>query len=207
MPVASQTITIQKGVAETVTIQLRPAENVAGWTLEFRAKGAATNPDTRTAAFLAGDVADDDDEIVVNTAKGFPVTGPYKVRIDDEVLQVTTGVDYYTESKVNLTWTVERGVWGTTAADHLKRARVSLFEVPQMLLDNGDNGGVTVEDEATGTIRLSFAALMTVERAAGTYWWNLRRIDSGFERTLAEGSIYLVPSTNSAFTEPPIHNL
>jgi hypothetical protein len=199
-------VSIKKAVADNVTIQMRPAENIDGWNLSFRAKAAPVNPDLKTATWLAEDVADDDDTILVNSTVGFPLEGPFKIRIDNEVLQVTDGVGYFRNAGLDLEWSVERGVWGTTAADHVARARVALFSTPQMLLDNGDHGGVTVEDADTGVIRLDFAASFTAERPVGTYFWNLMRTDSGYERIIAEGVLYLLPSATSAFDEPPLHN-
>jgi hypothetical protein len=200
------TISITKGVQESVSVQLTPSESVAGWSVAFRAKSSAVNPDTTTATILARDLAADATTILVNSTKNFPLDGPFKVRIDNEVLQVTDGVGWYTNGGLNLNWAVERGMWGTTAAAHAFKARVSLFTTPQMLLDTSDHGGVTVEDEDTGLFLLSFDSTFTGERPIGTYWWTLNRTDPGLERVLAAGLLYLLPNPTSAFTEPPLHN-
>ncbi len=202
----SQVFSIKKAIRETITIVMKPAESIDGWSLAFRAKSAAINPDTKTETWLATDVADDDDEILVNSTRGFPLYGPFKIRIDNEVMQVTDGVGYYSNAALDLEWSVERGIWGTTAAAHTKRARVTLFHTPQMLLDNGTHGGVTVEDADTGVIELVFDASMTAERPVGTYFWNLIRTDAGSERVIADGTLYLLPSATSAFDEPPLHD-
>lgn len=201
-----QILSIRKGIRETITLALRPAESIDGWQLSFRGKANAKNPDTTTATWLARDVADDDDEILVNSTVGFPLNGPFKIRIDNEVLQVTDGVGYYRDAGLDLEWSVERGVWGTTPADHSMRARVSLFTTPQLLLDNGDHGGVTVLDADQGVVQLVFDASFTAERPVGTYFWNLFRTDEGEERVVADGVLYLMPSATSAFDEPPLHN-
>ena len=201
-----QILSVKKAVRETVTIVMRPAESIDGWSIAFRAKSAAVNPDTKTATWLAREVSADDDEILVNSTVGFPLDGPFKVRIDNEVLQVTDGVGYFRDAGLDLEWSVERGVWGTTPATHSRRARVSIFTTPQMLLDNSTHGGVTVEDADTGVIELVFDAAMTAERPVGTYFWNLSRTDVGAERVIAEGVLYLLPSATSAFDEPPFHD-
>ena len=75
----------------------------------------AVNPRTtsRTSATTAGQTT-----ITVASAAGFPTTGAYYVRIDNEVLQVTGG-------QGTTTWTVARGQLGTTAASHLTGAVVT----------------------------------------------------------------------------------
>jgi hypothetical protein len=200
-------ISIKKGVRETVTIEMRPPENIDGWLLEFRAKSNATNPNTKLETYLSEDIDADDDTIIVSTARDWPLYGPFKVRIDDEVMQVTTGVGYWSNGTINQEWVVERGVWGTPAVAHTKRARITLFQTPQMLLDNGTHGGVSVEDADVGIIELVFDASLTAERPVGAYFWNLKRTDAGAERVIAEGVMYLLPTATSAFDEPPLHNL
>jgi FtsP/CotA-like multicopper oxidase with cupredoxin domain len=54
----------------------------------------------------------------VSSATGFPATGSYYVRIDNEVLQVTGG-------QGTATWTVSRGQLGTAAAPHANGATVT----------------------------------------------------------------------------------
>jgi hypothetical protein len=56
--------------------------------------------------------------ITVASAAGFPTTGSYYVRIDNEVMQVTGG-------QGTTTWTVARGQLGTVAASHLSGATIS----------------------------------------------------------------------------------
>src|SRR6476619_1248006 len=56
--------------------------------------------------------------ITVASAAGFPTTGSYYVRIDNEVMQVTAG-------QGTTTWAVARGQLGTVAASHLSGAVVA----------------------------------------------------------------------------------
>lgn len=59
---------------------------------------------------LNGGIDDDDVTLVVNSATPFPTTGNFRIKIDTELLLVT-GVS-------GTTWTVTRGIEGTTAASH-----------------------------------------------------------------------------------------
>ncbi|MGW3602750.1 multicopper oxidase domain-containing protein [Micromonospora sp. NPDC005161] len=56
--------------------------------------------------------------ITVSSAAGFPASGTYHVRIDNEVLLVTGG-------QGTTTWTVARGQLGTVAASHLSGATIT----------------------------------------------------------------------------------
>jgi hypothetical protein len=64
--------------------------------------------------------------MTVAAATGFPASGTYRIRIDDEDLTVTAGAG-------STTWTVTRGVNGTTAAAHSASASV--------YWDNSDTSG------------------------------------------------------------------
>ncbi|HET6989017.1 MAG TPA: multicopper oxidase domain-containing protein [Kribbella sp.] len=68
---------------------------------------------TRPTATTVGQTS-----ITVASAAGFPTTGQYYVRIDNEILLVTGG-------QGTTTWTVSRGQLGTVAAAHLSGAAVS----------------------------------------------------------------------------------
>jgi hypothetical protein len=206
MPLMPRVYTIGKGLDETVTIPVSPPQSIDGWTLEFRAKATAVNPDSTTSTVLYEDIDDETTAVTVARAVGFPYEGEFKIRIDNEVMQVTTGPALYADGRLNVQWVVERGVHGTTAAEHTARARVTLFSQPQMLLDNGDNGGVTVEDADVGVVSLRFDAAMTAERPAGTYFWTLRRTNAGFSQLVANGVLYLTPSPLSGLLEPPVHS-
>ena len=56
--------------------------------------------------------------ITVASATGFPASGSYYIRIDNEVMQVTAG-------QGTTTWTVSRGLLGTGAATHANGATIS----------------------------------------------------------------------------------
>jgi hypothetical protein len=75
----------------------------------------AVNPrtTTRTSATTAGQTS-----VTVASAAGFPTSGAYYIRIDNEVLQVTGG-------QGTTTWTVARGQLGTAAATHAINAVVT----------------------------------------------------------------------------------
>jgi FtsP/CotA-like multicopper oxidase with cupredoxin domain len=68
---------------------------------------------TRPTATTVGQTA-----ITVASAAGFPTAGPFYVRIDGEILQVTAG-------QGTTTWTVSRGQLGTAAASHATGAVVT----------------------------------------------------------------------------------
>jgi Tfp pilus assembly protein PilX len=55
--------------------------------------------------------------MTIASATGFPASGTYRVRVDDEDLNVTAG-------QGGTTWTITRGVNGTTAATHAANAPV-----------------------------------------------------------------------------------
>jgi FtsP/CotA-like multicopper oxidase with cupredoxin domain len=68
---------------------------------------------TRPTATTAGQTS-----ITVASATGFPSSGSYYIRIDNEVLQVTGG-------QGTTTWTVARGQLGTAAATHASGATIT----------------------------------------------------------------------------------
>lgn len=57
--------------------------------------------------------------IVVTSALGFPNPGPFRILIDNELMQVTGGYN-------TTTWTVARGIEGTIGATHSNLATVTL---------------------------------------------------------------------------------
>lgn len=65
----------------------------------------------RAATVLAAAVSASDDTITVDSASGFPFTPTYDIVIGEETLTVT-------QIAGGTTWTVRRGVNGTTPADH-----------------------------------------------------------------------------------------
>jgi hypothetical protein len=83
--------------------------------------------------------------IGITSASGFPPNPPFKIRIDDEVMNVT--------AMAATTWTVTRGVDGTTAAPHILSAsvllaiRTSLTSCPRLRLAAEAPGEITVRVE------------------------------------------------------------
>ena len=86
---------------------------------------------------LNGAIDDTTTTINVDTFAGFPGSVPYTIQIDDERLRVTAGHS-------TLTWTVTRGVDGTTAAAHADDAEV--VEVPHgtftLIFDGEETGNL-----------------------------------------------------------------
>jgi len=66
---------------------------------------------------LAAAIAAADTTITVSSAAGFPSQPQFRIRIDNELLLVT--------AVSGTTWTVQRGVEGTTAAAHASGATVT----------------------------------------------------------------------------------
>ena len=64
------------------------------------------------SATLAAAINASQTTITVSSASGFPTSGSYRIRIDDEEMTVTGG-------QGTTTWTVTRGVNGTTAGSHV----------------------------------------------------------------------------------------
>lgn len=199
-----QSIYVYHGEDATLTFRMRPTVSVSGWTLEFRAKSYATNPVSVTTR-LFEEISAVVTELTVEDAQDFPQSGEFKIRIDNEIMQVTTGPGYDTNATVNKEWIVERAVHGTTAATHEAKAKISLFTTPQLLLNNGSNGGVSITDAGAGLIAVTFDASFTSERPTGTYTWELRRTNSGSTYPIAHGLLYLLPSLLSALDGVPPH--
>jgi Concanavalin A-like lectin/glucanases superfamily len=108
---------------QTIRIHLAP-ENLpaAGqirWTLIASGSGRAHLQQYEEAT-LAAAVNAAATTITVASPVGFPGAAPFKIRIESEVLRVTTVVAN--------TWTVVRGVDGTTAAVHAVNAQVTLSD-------------------------------------------------------------------------------
>ena len=100
------------------------ATAIVGGTLKSGAVGALTaddaayyqvNPKTTTRPSATNLTQT---SITVASAAGFPASGNYYIRIDNEVMQVTGG-------QGTTTWTVARHQLGTTAATHLSGATVT----------------------------------------------------------------------------------
>ena len=78
--------------------------------------------------------------MVVISATLFPTVAQYRIRIDDELLLVTGGAG-------TTTWTVVRGIEGTTAAAHLSDSQVcqvlTAGALEQLKLDTFPVGSIT----------------------------------------------------------------
>jgi hypothetical protein len=98
--------------------------------------------------------------ITVASAAGFPATGAFYVRIDNEVLQVTAG-------QGTTTWTVSRGQLGSAAATHANAATVSGLATDWYagftgIASGGSNLKVTYKGKnCTGTTGTTCAGLTT----------------------------------------------
>lgn len=73
------------------------------------------------ATALAGAIDDNDVALTVASADGFPSSGSFYVKVDDELMLVTAGAG-------STTWTVTRAQLGTTAAAHLDGAELVELE-------------------------------------------------------------------------------
>lgn len=93
-------------------------------TVALTAEGLAlADAESRTRLFptagLADEVTASQTTIKVDSTEGFPEAAPFRVRIDDELLEVTEIGE--------AGWQVERGAAGSTAADHAADADVELI--------------------------------------------------------------------------------
>jgi FtsP/CotA-like multicopper oxidase with cupredoxin domain len=109
---------------------------------------------TRTSATTAGQTS-----ITVASAAGFPTSGTYYVRIDNEVLAVTGG-------QGTTTWTVTRGQLGTAAATHANGATVTALANDWYAGFSGVPAGatnlkVTYKGENCGSTTLATCAPLT----------------------------------------------
>jgi hypothetical protein len=78
------------------------------------------------ATTLAANLGDEATALTVASADAFPVQGDYRIRIGSELLLVTAG-------QGTTSWTVTRGVDGSTAAEHSSGDAVELLEVHDIL--------------------------------------------------------------------------
>src|SRR5512146_3245166 len=95
---------------------------------------------------------------------GFPTSGQYRIKIDNELLIVTGGLG-------TVNWTVTRGAESTTATAHVAGAAVR-----QQLTAGGLDSLATVyDDEAlTGTGRdFNFGSGLAAEWEAGSAWFTI----------------------------------
>jgi hypothetical protein len=121
------------------TFELTPASSYA----------CRTGPGANTT--LSGAMSASQTTLSVSSATGFP-SATFKIRIDDEVMNVTGGFG-------TTTWTVTRGVSGTTAASHVTSQTVIWDDAntPGMILWNTTTKTLTVR----GTIFIDGSASIT----------------------------------------------
>ncbi|MBX9788582.1 MAG: hypothetical protein K2Y37_06675 [Pirellulales bacterium] len=74
--------------------------------------------DAATVIDQVGGIDDDDTTVDVASATGFPTLAQYRIRIDDEIILVTSGAG-------TTTWTISRGEEGTVAASHSDGAAIT----------------------------------------------------------------------------------
>lgn len=112
---------------------------------------AANVPETT----LAASVTSAGPTITVASASGFPTSGTFTIQVDSEQMTVTAG-------QGTTTWTVTRGVNGTTAAAHSSGASVdptSIKVASAASFPASGSFGIRVDNET-----------MTVTAQAGTTW-------------------------------------
>jgi hypothetical protein len=105
---------------ETVALRLEqtlPAAGEIKWTIIHASAGRAQlQPHEQTG--LTGALSATATTVNVNSAAAFPANPPFKIRIDNETLNVT--------ARAATVWTVTRGVDGSAAASHASGAPVIL---------------------------------------------------------------------------------
>jgi hypothetical protein len=123
-----------------------PATGQIQWTLIGCGAGRARFEPYERAA-VSGAINATTTTITITSASGFPPNLPFKIRIDDEVMNVI--------AIAATTWTVTRGVDGTTAAPHAPGAlvilalRTPLTSRPRLRLAADAPGEITVRVEYT----------------------------------------------------------
>lgn len=156
-----------------------PGGGLIKWTLIPCGAGRARfEPYEQTA--LSGAVIAAATTITVTSASGFPPSPPFKIRIDDEVMNVT--------AMAATTWTVTRGIDETTPAPHALNAavilavRTPLTARPRLRLAADAPGEIALRVEFTfqrqtvagaRTIRIGIASLNNNETIAASGAMNL----------------------------------
>jgi len=149
----------------TVAPPLELSESPAGFVLGSKIIGPSTGKITSIGAWgitqLASAISSTSaTTISVDSGSDFPADYTYHVRIDDEILKVTAG--FGTSS-----WTVERGVMGTTAATHLIDSNVVQLGRVYGWTEDRESAGGGWETKVGGLVAL---------QNSGSAWernWNL----------------------------------
>ena len=79
----------------------------------------------RESTTLNGAIDNAVTELVVSSAAGLPTSGSFRIRIEEELLEVTAG-------QGTTTWTVTRGADGTTPASHADGKTLELMVVHEI---------------------------------------------------------------------------
>ena len=152
-------------------------------------------------AVLAGAINAATTTIIITSASGFSPSPPFKVRIDDEILNVT--------AVAATTWTVTRGVDGTTAAPHALNAlvilalRTPLTVRPRLRLAADAPGEITMRVEytfrrrvfsGTRTLQISIDALADQATIAADGDMKISEAEAVGSLGEAVNPIYLVTS-------------
>lgn len=110
---------INQGLRGEVT-----AEIILPYQAGVNEKMRVLTPREDTTAAAA--INDSQTSITVASAAGFPTGQDYRIRIDDELMEITAGHG-------TATWTVTRGVDGTTAAPHSSGAKIERMGIYNIL--------------------------------------------------------------------------
>jgi YD repeat-containing protein len=126
---------------------------------------------------LGAAIGTSDTSLTVASANGFPPTGSFNIQIDSEIMTVTAGAG-------TNTWTVTRGVYGTTPAAHAQNAAVQLVTTTKLNAALGaTDTSLTVASAAgfptTGPFNVQVGGeQMTVTAVAGNTWTVTRGVNS-----------------------------
>jgi hypothetical protein len=127
IPGPSQSCTTASGTTPTFDNNYPNRDNSVGTVFDLTPTSSYTcrvGPGANTT--LSSSIAAGATSMSVASASGFPPSGTYRIRVDDERMTVTAGAG-------GTTWTITRGVDGTTAAAHSTNASV--------YLDSADTSG------------------------------------------------------------------
>lgn len=121
-------------------------------------------PSMTIATTLTADPGSSGTTLAITSAARFPTTQNYKVRVENEIMLVTGGAG-------TTSWTVIRGIDGTTAATHASGVTVSVVAAAQYVIPVS-NRSVSYCGAVASWRTLGNAAspqnLFTIENAAGS---------------------------------------
>jgi hypothetical protein len=155
----------------TVTNVTTDAQGTVTWTVTRPGSGRATHGGDETASLV---YSSGTTTIKVASASGFPTSGNYTIKVDNEDMIVTGG-------QGTTTWTVQRGREGTSAATHLGGAsitRVLGSTDTQIQVDAPDGlgfGNVPFTIAVGGTSGDEHMLVTHVSGASAPYTWTVTR--------------------------------